>query len=282
MGEIVAANSSSKESSSSTIQCPLLNDTNYTGWTIQMKVALKVHKVFETIDSGEDEGEKNNMARALLLQSIPESLILQVRNLETTKVVWGAIKKRHMGADRVKEASLQTLMADFDRKKMKETDSIDNFVGRLSELSSKSAVLRETIEEPKHVKKFLNSLPRKKYIHIIAALEQVLDLNKTSFEDILGRLKAYEERIFEEEEEKQDDQGQSKLMYANTETQQYQERYELNRGRGRGGRFQYQRRGRGRYLYQKYGNYRPNIDLSKVVCYRCDKTDHYASSCPDG
>ena len=49
------------------------------------------------------------------------------------------------------------------------------------------------------MKKFLHSLPRKKYIHIIAALEQVLDLNTTSFEDMVGRLKAYEERIQDED-----------------------------------------------------------------------------------
>lgn len=76
------------------------------------------------------------MARALLFQSIPESLILQVGNLETAKAIWEAIKTRHMGADRVKEARLQMLMADFNRIKMEETDSIDSFVGRLSELSS--------------------------------------------------------------------------------------------------------------------------------------------------
>lgn len=105
-----------------------------------------------------------------------------------------------MGADRVREARLQTLTADFNRLKMKETDKIDSFVGKISELSTKSAALGEVIEEPKVAKKFLHSLPRKKYIHIIAALKQVLDLNKTSFEDIVGRLKAYEERINDEEE----------------------------------------------------------------------------------
>lgn len=99
---------------------------------------------------------------------------------------------RHMGADRVREARLQTLTAYFNRLKMKDIDSIDSFVGRISELSKKSGALGEIIEEPKIVKKLLHSLPRKKYIHIIVALEQVLDLNKTSFEDIVGRLKAYE------------------------------------------------------------------------------------------
>lgn len=95
MGEIVATNIT-KGSGSSSIKCPMLSDTNYTVWTMRMKVALKVHKVWETIDPGEDEGEKNDMARALLFQSIPESLILQLGNLETAKAVWEAIKTRHM------------------------------------------------------------------------------------------------------------------------------------------------------------------------------------------
>ena len=136
------------------------------------------------VEGGDDE--KNNMALALLVQSIPEALVLQVGELDTTKKVWDAIKTRHMGADRVKEARLQTLMADFDRLKMKDDESIDDFTGRLSEISSKSAALGEEIEETKLVKKFLKSLPRRKYIHIVAALEQVLDLKTTSFEDIIG------------------------------------------------------------------------------------------------
>lgn len=75
------------------------------------------------------------------------------------------------------------------------------------------------------MKKFLKSLPRKRYIHIVAALEQVLDLNTTSFEDILGRLKAYEGRIGVEEEEEQEDQG--KLMYANMESRRFQHEFQI-------------------------------------------------------
>lgn len=159
-----------------TIQCPMLTATNYTVWSMRMKVALKVHKLWETIEPGIDDGDKNDMARALLFQSIPEALILQVGDLETSKLVWEAIKARHVGADIVREARLQTLMDEFSRLKMKETETIDDFSRKLAEMSSKSSALGEDIEESKLVKKFLNSLPRKKYIHIIAALEQVLNL----------------------------------------------------------------------------------------------------------
>lgn len=64
---------------------------------------------------------------------------------------------------------------------------------------------------------------------MVVSLEQVLDLNTPNFEDIVGRLKAYEERIREEEEE-HDDHG--KLMY---DSKAQQENYAI-RGSGRGGR----------------------------------------------
>ena len=52
-------------------------------------------------------------------------------------------------------------MEEFERMKMKDTEKIDDFAGRLSEVSTKSASLGTNIEMPKLVKKFLNSLPRK-------------------------------------------------------------------------------------------------------------------------
>ncbi|CAA7038224.1 unnamed protein product [Microthlaspi erraticum] len=264
------------------IQCPMLTSTNYTVWAMRMRVALAVHEVWDVIED-EDEAEssnkkKNNMALALLFQSIPEALVLQVGELKSAKKVWEAIKGRNMGADRVKEARLQTLMSEFERIRMKETDTIDDFGGKLAEIASKASALGESIEEPKLVKKFLKSLPRAKFIHIVASLEQLLDLNKTSFQDIMGRLKAFEERV-RDEDEVQDDQ--SKLMYMEGQGNQSSQKYnysESNRGRGRGGRFG---RGRGRGGRGGRSNGDKERDTSNVECFRCDKLGHYAIDCPD-
>ena len=65
------------------------------------------------------------------------------------------------------------------------------------------------MEASKMVKKFLKGLPRTKFIHIVASLEQVLNLNSTRFEVIVGRLKAFEERVKEETQ----DGDQLKLMF---------------------------------------------------------------------
>ncbi|XP_013594289.1 PREDICTED: uncharacterized protein LOC106302294 [Brassica oleracea var. oleracea] len=217
------------------VVCPMLTTSNYTVWAMRMKVLLRVHKVWETIEPGTDEEEKNDLSTALLFQSIPESLILQVGDLGSPKVIWEAIRSRNLGAERVKSARLQTLMNEFDRLKMDDSDSIDTFSGKISELTSKATSLGQSIEGPKVVKKFLNSLPSK-FIHMTASLEQLLDLDTTSFEDIIGRLKAYEERIkcFEPIEQ------QGSLLYSNTE-KSYDQRGSDNSGRGRG-----HNRGRGR------------------------------------
>lgn len=164
MGDLTVATTKPKEMGSSSIKCPMLNSTNYTVWTIKMKILLKVHKVWDIIETEKQDDERNNMAMALLVQSIPETLVLQVGELDTAKKVWDAIKTRHMGADRVKEARLQTLMAEFDCLKMKDNETINDFSGRISEISSKSTALGEEIEESKLVKKFLKSLPHKKCV----------------------------------------------------------------------------------------------------------------------
>ena len=61
-------------------------------------------------------------------------------------------------------------------------------------------------------------------------------------------------------------------MYANMETQSQRDYHGDYRGRGRGNRFYGRGRGRGRTYWG---------DLSKITCFRCDKTGHFASSCPD-
>ncbi|XP_013617845.1 PREDICTED: uncharacterized protein LOC106324419 [Brassica oleracea var. oleracea] len=241
MADVKDEPTATKKAGHASIKFPMLTASNYTVWCMRMKIALKVSEVWETIDPGTKYEKKNNMAIAFLFQYIPEALILQVGDLDIAKGVSDAIKARNLGAERVKEARLQTLMAEFDRLKMKDGDTIDNFVGKLSELPSKAATLGEVIEESKIVKKFLKSLPRKKYIQIVASIEQLLDLNSTSFEDIVGRLKAYEERITEAEEEEHEDQN--KLMYADSGQESYGG---YGRGRGRGGRSPWRGRGRGR------------------------------------
>ncbi|KAI3518262.1 hypothetical protein L1887_06792 [Cichorium endivia] len=277
-----------KEPTSLTFQYPVLTSTNYTIWRMRMEVLLGIHGVWEVVDPGLDDAKKNNIVKGLLFQSIPEDVILQIGNLKTAKEMWEAIKTRNLGADRVKEARLQTLVAEFESMKMNETGTIDDFAAKLSGIASKSATLGETMAEAKLVKKFLTSLPRR-FVHIVAALEQVLDLKTVGFEDVVGRLKAYEERV-KGEDKAVDTQG--KLLFTKSDSSNRSQ--DSSRGRGRGNRGRGRGGGRGRGNSQNHGNTetsknredqkqkgKQQRDLSNIQCYRCDKYGHFASRCPD-
>ncbi|GJZ42950.1 ribonuclease H-like domain, reverse transcriptase, RNA-dependent DNA polymerase [Tanacetum coccineum] len=139
--------------------------------------------------------------------------------------MWEAIKTRNLGADRVKEARLQTLITEFENMKMSDNDSIDAYAVKLSGIASKSTTLEEVMSEHKLVKKFLTSLPRR-FDHIVASLEQILDLKMTGFEDVVGRLKANNN---------------------------------LSRGRGRGSYYRGRGQGRGR------GNSKPSFGVANLM-----------------
>ncbi|GKC46437.1 hypothetical protein Tco_1064159 [Tanacetum coccineum] len=95
---------------------------------------------------------------------------------------------------------------------MSDNGTIDEYARKLSCIASKLATLGEVMSEHKLVKKFLTFLLRR-FVHIVAALEHGLDLKETGCEDVVGRLKAYEERF--KEEDKAND-AQEKLLYART------------------------------------------------------------------
>ncbi|GJY47009.1 F-box associated domain containing protein [Tanacetum coccineum] len=125
-------------------------------------------------------------------------------------------------------------------------------------------------------------------------LEQVLDLKTTGFEDEVGLLKAYEERV--KEEDKAND-PQENLLYAKTE---YSNGNNVSSGgRGRDSYSRGCRRGRGQGRGQGYSqnqgqrnsskNHEDNEqkgkqlekrDLSHIQCYHCDQYEHFVSKCP--
>ena len=264
-----------------TFQCPMLNSTNYTIWAVKIKAIFNVHGVWDTIepkDETEVDEKNNNKAIAMLYQAIPENMVLQVANLTSAKEIWDALKVRHVGVDRVKEARLETLESQFEALKMGGNESLDVYAGKISEIASKASNLGQTMDDKRLVRKLLGSVPEK-FIQIIAAIEQFADLKTMPFQEAVGRLKAFEERT--KKQTKEEDMYNGLLL---TETNKegkakhhtcehcgcgnsYREDFGRGQGRGRGS-------GRGR------GDGRVQRDKNNVRCFKCNELGHFSNVCP--
>ncbi|KAL7582865.1 uncharacterized protein LOC111918053 [Lactuca sativa] len=113
---------------------------------------------------------------------------------KTTKEAWEAFKIMFVGADRVKVSRIQTLKAELEAMSMKETESVDDFTGKVINIVSTLRMLADRVEESQVVKKLLRVVSSK-LLQIASTLEQFGDLESMSVEEVIGRLKAYEERM---------------------------------------------------------------------------------------
>ncbi|XP_076912733.1 uncharacterized protein LOC143571109 [Bidens hawaiensis] len=155
---------------------------------------------------------------------MPEALVMQVAHLSTTKEIWDALKTRFVGVDRVREARIESLQHEFDVLKMKETDTIDDFSTKISQIASKANNLGEPFEEKTLVRKLLKSVPRKRYIVIVATIEQFADIKTMALHEAVGRLKAFKERSGDEDKPVSGKQEQLLYTYEEWKAKSNQER----------------------------------------------------------
>lgn len=184
------------------------------------------------------------------------------------------------------EARLQSLKTEFDLMRMKEDTKIDDFVGKLSGIASKSATLGSPIEEEALVRKLLTSVPDS-FINMVAIIEQLVDIKTVKFQEVVGRLKAYEERT---NTRMNNNQNQLLLSYEDWEAKRKNEKGggrgrgngQDGEGRGRGrGRSPGRGRGQGRGQYNQKGNHaNEKKDRTNLQCFRCDAFGYFSFDCP--
>jgi hypothetical protein len=105
----------------------------------------------------------------------------------------GHIKTVNLGVERVRMAKASTLRKEFDSLSFKDGESVDEFAVRIDGLVQQLRTLGDDIDEPAVVRRFHQALP-KHYHQIAMAIETLLELGEVSIKELVGRLKAAEER----------------------------------------------------------------------------------------
>ncbi|GJT66992.1 zinc finger, CCHC-type containing protein [Tanacetum coccineum] len=132
--------------------------------------------------------------------------------------------------------------------------------------------LGETLEDKVLVRKLLNSVP-KKFLPIVATIEQYQDLDEMSFEEAVGRLTAYEERIKSQDTLESNDQD--KLLMASSNNKSYGKWRSRDFNKEAKESMKWKNNPNARRASTSQGT----KDKSKLRCYECGEHGHFAKEC---
>ncbi|XP_074326662.1 uncharacterized protein LOC141664604 [Apium graveolens] len=153
---------------------PMLARSNYTAWSLKMKVCMQAQGVWEAVEKSDPKEaiaiKTDKVVLAAIYEGIPEDMLPSIAEKKSTKEAWDAIKMMCVGADRVQKAKVQTLRSEFEALNMKETENIDDFSMKLNNIVSNIRALGDKVEESYVVKKLLRAIPSK-FLQIASTIE---------------------------------------------------------------------------------------------------------------
>ncbi|XP_021980472.1 uncharacterized protein LOC110876613 [Helianthus annuus] len=194
-------------------QIPKLSGQNYFHWHIQMKVLLESQDLWTIIEEGYREpaagaleSDRNNhkeivkkdkKALNIMFQAVNDTIFERIATSRTSKEAWDTLHKAYRGEHRVKTVKLQTLRCEFDALRMKDSETIEEYVNRTTVIVNQLRLNEENITEQRIIEKLLRSLTRK-YEAVVIAIEESKDqsaLSTLSTEELLGILQSHELRL---------------------------------------------------------------------------------------
>ncbi|CAH9090302.1 unnamed protein product [Cuscuta epithymum] len=133
---------------------------------------------------------------------------------------------------------LQSLRREFEAIKMKDKESVQDYISRLTSIVQQMKTYGEEVTSKQAVSKVMRSLTSK-YSQLVTAIEEAKNMETYTFEELKGSLQAFDERQTSMEES-----SEEKVFQAKGEAPR--DNPFGGQGRGRGGfRGGYRGRGRG-------------------------------------
>jgi hypothetical protein len=218
---------------------PILTGTNYSLWAHKMKTVLLLNEVWDVVESEfkmlaataltalsadalkayKELQHKDLQAICLIEGCMEESILTHITGAANAHQAWKILETTYKGIDRVKTVRLQNLRRDFENLKMKDSESVDQFLTRVTGITNQFQSYNEALDMKTIVEKVLRPLT-KKYAMIVIAIEESKDLTQLTLDELTGSLLSHESRLNQEDE-----------TLANAFSTQASTR----RGRGRGG-----------------------------------------------
>jgi hypothetical protein len=184
---------------------PYFDGYNYGYWKSRMRFFLKAIDVWYIVEFGwatldttiakwttlqKQTRAANDKGMNVICSSLSPSEFSRISNCETAKEAWDILETIYEGAKLVKSAKLQMLVSEFERIRMLENETFNEFYDRISDLRNSIINLGNKVSDTKLIKKILRSLPEKFRIKV-TTIKENKDLDNMKIEELIRSLLTY-------------------------------------------------------------------------------------------
>ncbi|CAN6328796.1 unnamed protein product [Urochloa humidicola] len=163
-----------------------------------MKVSLEALGLWEAVEADKPEHREDRLALATILPAVLADMKASLAVKKTAKEAWAAVKTARVGDERVKQASVQWILKEFETVVHIDGENIDDLATRIDGLVVELRELGEPMEDKRVVRKILRVIP-KRYNQIACAIEMLSDLDTVTMPGLVGRLRVAEDRCINDE-----------------------------------------------------------------------------------
>jgi hypothetical protein len=178
---------------------PMLIKTNYTQWSLAMKVKMQARNLWDAIEPGGVSLQEDRMALDAITSAVPSEMVASLAVKATVLEAWNTVKERCVGSDQVQKTEAQRLLRQFENIRFNDGEGVDDFTLWLQNIVAALETVGETIPPRRVVEKLLRVVP-KSLRQVAIAIQVTADLATLSLEDASGRLRAAQEAEAEDDE----------------------------------------------------------------------------------
>ncbi|CAN6238160.1 unnamed protein product [Urochloa humidicola] len=181
------------------VEIPQLTRANYHEWALVMQVSMEALELWDAVEATCKERAKDRRVLATIIRGVPKEMKAGLAQKKSAKEAWDAVEKSCAGDDRMKGASIQRLMKQFEAMAFRDGESVADFAMRINGLITSLRELGEEMPDSRVVKKMLRVVP-KKLKQVAVAVEMFGNLDTMAVEELVGRLQVAEDADAEEQE----------------------------------------------------------------------------------
>jgi RNA-binding protein YhbY len=104
---------------------------------------------------------------------------------------YNILESTYEGTNFVKASKFQMLVSQFEKIKMLEDETFNDFFGKLSEHRNSTINLGKKVSDTKIIKKVMRSLPERFRIKV-TFIESCIDVNTMKIQELVGAIQTYE------------------------------------------------------------------------------------------